>query len=361
MRIAVIMAGGAGERFWPVSRQSRPKQLLRFDANATMLEASVNRIKPLIALEHIYIVTNAKLKQTVLQEVPGLVADNILCEPEGRSTTPCLAFAAAVAAKRYGNPTMAVLTADHVIRDSATFQRNVQAALQFAEDQDALVTFGIPPRTPATGFGYIEAGNEIQSTPEGAIYQVKRFREKPDLETAKKFLESGNFFWNSGMFSWKTEVFQQAVETLLPDVFAGIQEIAEAWDTSAANKVIARVFRNMPKISVDYGVMEKASNVFVVRAEFDWEDIGAWDALGKIHVADAMGNIVVGQCISVDSRGCVLYTSPDADAPLVVSLGANNLIVVATKDAVLVCSKEEAQRVKDIVALLRTKGLDKYL
>lgn len=361
MRIAVIMAGGAGERFWPVSRQNRPKQLLRLDAYATMLEASVRRIQPLIGLEHIYIVTNAKLKKTILQEVPDLLPDNILCEPMGRSTAPCLAFAAAVASKRYGNPTMAVLTADHVIRDSQTFQRNVEAALRFAEEQDALVTFGIPPRTPATGFGYIEVDKEIQSTPDGTIYQVKRFREKPDLETAKKFLESGSFLWNSGMFFWKTAVFRQAVDTFLPAMSAGIQAIADAWDTSTAHTVLGGVFEKFPTISVDYGIMEKASCVFVVRAEFDWNDIGAWDALGKIHAADAMGNIVVGQCISVDTHGSILYSPPDADAPLIVSLGANNLVIVATKDAVLVCPKEQAQHVKDIVGLLRTKGLDKYL
>lgn len=361
MRIAVIMAGGSGERFWPVSRQNRPKQLLRFDARSTMLEASVARIRPLIPPEHIYIVANTKLKSIILQEVPGLLADNILCEPVGRSTAPCLAFAAAVASKRYGNPTMAVLTADHIIRDSAAFQRNVKAALQFAEERDALVTFGIPPRSPATGFGYIEAGKEIHSTPDGTIYQVKRFREKPNVETARKFLESGNFWWNSGMFFWRTDVFRQAIDSFMPEMSGGIQAIANAWNTSAAKKVISRVFKSFPRISIDYAIMEKASNVFVVRAEFDWDDIGAWDALEKLHAKDAMGNIIVGQCISVESRNSILYGSPDAGAPLVVSLGANNLIVVATKDAVLVCPKEEAQRVKDIVALLRTKGLDKYL
>jgi mannose-1-phosphate guanylyltransferase len=361
MRIAVIMAGGAGERFWPVSRKNQPKQLLRFDSDATMLEASVRRIQPLIPVERIYVVAHAKLKRTILKEVPGLVADNILCEPVGRSTAPCLAFAAAVASKRYGNPTMAVLTADHLIRDSATFQRNVEAALTFAEQERALVTFGIPPQSPATGFGYIEVGQQIQSTSHGTIFQVKRFREKPELETAMKFLKSGNFWWNSGMFFWKTAVFREAVNAFLPEMSTGIQAIADAWDTSAANKVLVRVFRKFPTVSVDHAIMERASNVFVVRAEFDWNDIGAWDALTKIHAPDATGNSCVGQCIPIETRDSVLYSAPGVSAPLIVTLGASNVIVVATKDAVLVCPKEMAQRVKDVVATLRANGLTKYL
>jgi mannose-1-phosphate guanylyltransferase len=347
-RVAVIMAGGSGERFWPLSRADRPKQLLRLSSpTATMLEEAVERIIPLFGAKGVYVSTSAKLAPHIV--AAGVVPEaHVLAEPLKRNTLGALVWsvAALLAEGRSPETGVAILTADHRIAPPAAFRACVEDALAVAETEGGLVTIGIRPDRPETGYGYIEADLGERR---GAGYAAKSFREKPDLATAKAFVASGSFLWNSGMFFFTLGGFRQALEETQPDARTALDRVVEAL-TAGDQAAAQRHFEQVKNESIDYAVMERAPKVSVLPSRFDWDDLGAWDALERSMPLDPAGNVVEGATVVVDSTGCVVYN--DVPQKTVAVLGMHDVIVVCTEDAVLVCPKAQAQRVKEIVQVV---------
>lgn len=362
-RVAVIMAGGAGERFWPLSRRHRPKQLLRLTGKQTLLEESVERAVALVGGDNLYVATGADQAPLVEKALPQISARNIFREPVARDTSGCLALALAHLKKRGGDPTMAVMTADHCISRIDRFQADFGVAFEQAESQDVLVTFGIQPTRPDTGFGYIELDEKVAERRGTQVFKVRRFREKPNAETARAFLEAGNFLWNSGMFVWRCSVLKKAMEDHAPHLARAVDEMAEAIGSSDETEKIARVFEQLPKISIDFAVMEHARNVRCVRATFHWDDVGTWSALARLHPSDSQGNIVLGEAVALDTSRSIIYGrshDEDKQMPLVATLGVKDMIIVVSDDAILVCHRDYAQRMKEIVKKLRESYGDRY-
>ncbi len=349
---AIIMAGGSGERFWPVSRRHRPKQLLKLThPDETLLEEAVNRIAPLIPRERVLIATGLHLLGPI-QEANLVPSDSVIAEPAKRNTLGCLAWAAAhLSAKHSGeeaNVAMAVLTADHKIAEAPLFRDTVAVALETAHRTGGLVTIGIKPTRPETGYGYVEVGDAIRSEAP-SVYRAERFREKPDLETALHYVESGNYLWNSGMFFWTLRGFLSEMSHANPEVYATILQMAR--QMAAGDDVGAKTtFDTLPNESIDYALLEKASQVYTVAGEFPWDDVGAWDALERSLPCDDSANVVQGQAMVVDSEGLIVFNDePDV---LVTAIGVQDLVVVVTKGAVMVCPKSQAQRVKELLQKL---------
>ena len=356
---AVIMAGGRGTRFWPRSREKKPKHLLDIISDKTIIQETVDRIKPLIMPENILIVTGQKHVRTLMRQLPEIPSENIIIEPEGKNTAPCIGLAALHIRKKAGDDIMVVLPSDHAIADSRKFRQVVRAAAQTAAGVDALVTIGIEPMSPQTGFGYIERGNSIGDGTAEEVFRVKSIREKPDSRQAKKFVQNGKFYWNSGMFIWRASTILKSISRWLPDLYSGLTTINEAMGSPGEKAVIRRIYKNLAPISIDYGVMEKADNVFVVKGDFGWSDVGSWDALWEISAKDENGNILIGgaNVISEDSTGSLVYSRQK----LIALAGVKDLIIVETKDALLICQKGKSQDVKKIVEILEAKKMKKYL
>lgn len=363
--VAVIMAGGVGERFWPMSRHTYPKQLLKIGDKRTMLDAAVERIQPLVQAEDVYVITSISLRDSIVAALHSIPAENIIAEPEGKNTAACLALACSYFESRFEEDVlMYVLTADHYIGNVAAFQRDCLAAGEFAQEHEALVTFGIRPARPEVGYGYIEVGEPASSS--APIFQVKSFREKPDLQTAQRFLHhGGGFLWNSGMFVWRNSVLRQAFARHLPATHSRLPALTAAFSNADYVPALAAAFQPLEKISIDVGVMERAANVHVLRASFDWDDIGTWTSLQRLLERDSAGNVVFGQAKALKCEDTIVYSvepQQGSDRPrLVVGYNLNDMIVVNTPDAVLVLPAADVQRVKDIVHYLREQGLGEYL
>lgn len=378
-RIAVIMAGGAGERFWPLSRQSRPKQLLNLDdPRRCLLQEAIARLAPLIPPERILVVTGRHLVAPIRAARVGVPDENVLAEPLKRNTAGCLAYAAAVAQARFGAPariSMAVVTADHRIQRAGRFRAAVAAALNAAETQDALVTIGVRPDRPETGYGYIEVADpaagktarreqapmpktampaRTPKNPEVQIFPVAQFCEKPDRITAEAFLRAGRFYWNSGMFFWKLDTFLSEMKAATPAIHAAIAAMARALAKGDV-EAVEKTFAGLPDISIDYALMEKARRRLVTVSDFGWDDIGAWDALDRTLPHDAAGNVAVGDPILVDSTGCIVYNEAGAARMAVGVIGMKDVAVIVAGDAVLVVPKQRAQEVKEVVKALRAR------
>ncbi len=345
------MAGGSGERFWPLSRKLRPKQLLRLtDPTVTMLEEAVNRIAPLLGRENVFIATSAHLA-TPIRQAAIVAPENVLAEPDKRNTLGCLAWVASTILARYGetgrHATLSILTADHKIDDPDQFRDDHSLAITIAEETNSLVTLGIKPTRPDTGFGYIEFGDEIDHK----TARVTMFREKPDFSTAQTFLEKGNFLWNSGMFCWKVSTFCDELSQVDPASAALVLSMAEALGR-AHEEHAATLFRQLPDISIDYALLEKSSEVFCIRASFPWDDVGSFDSLLRTMPVDEFGNVTIGNVVAKDCQGCVLYN--DSDDRVLTAVGMRDTILVQTADAVMTAKISDAQRVKEIVQLLST-------
>ena len=358
------MAGGAGERFWPLSRHSYPKQLVKIAGNRSMLGAAVERILPVVAAEDIYIITGRSLKRAIEAESGPVPAANVIAEPEGRNTSACLALAVALAEARYpdeADTVMTVVTADHFINQLDGFARDCETAIRVAELGDYLVTFGITPDRPETGYGYVEMGEKLFD----GVHRVAAFREKPNAETAVEYLNSGRHLWNSGMFVWRTSSLSDAFRHNLPEAHAQIEPLRAALSAPNGEEAMAKAFGCLPKISIDYGVLERAANVAVVQAGFDWDDIGTWTSVARLLSADESGNVLFGNALAVGSRNSTIYSVDASKGPdsgrLVVGFNVEDLVIVCTDDAVLVFPRDSAQQVKDVVANLRAKGMEKYL
>ncbi|MBC8064209.1 MAG: mannose-1-phosphate guanylyltransferase, partial [Chlorobia bacterium] len=346
---AVIMAGGSGERFWPVSRRNRPKQLLKLThPDETLLEEAVNRIAPLIPRERVIIATGLSLLDAV-REASLVPDESVLAEPAKRNTLGCLAWVAAnLLAKHEGEESevaMAVLTADHKIGEAPLFRDTVAVALETAQRTGGLVTIGIRPTRVETGYGYVEVGDIVRPEKPEA-YRAACFREKPDFETATHYLESGKHLWNSGMFFWTLRGFLGEMSHANPEVFATIIRISKQLQAGDMNSATTS-FESLPNESVDYALLEKATQVYTVAGEFPWDDVGAWDALERSMPVDTDANMVHGPALVVDSVGTIVYN--DEPNVLVTAIGLEDLVVVVTRGAVMICPKSQAQRVKEIL------------
>lgn len=342
---AVIMAGGKGERFWPESRENHPKQFLSLTGDGeTMIQKTVRRISPVVQAEDIFIVTNSAYKNLVREQLPEIPPENILAEPCGRNTAPCIAFAGAVIQKKYGNAVMLVLPSDHLIKYENIFTRTLCNAIVKATEGDNLLTIGITPTYAETGYGYINFGDE-----DGNAYKVERFVEKPDLKTAKKYLSSGKYLWNSGMFVWKVSVIMKCFENFMPEVFSGAEKIGNAYGTPDFKKVLETEYNKFPSESIDFGIMEKAENIFTIPVSFGWDDVGNWLAIERINETDDNQNYIEGDVIAENCK----RTTICGGKRLVATVGVEDIIIVDTDDALLVCSKNSTQDVKKIITKLK--------
>jgi len=356
---AVIMAGGKGARFWPRSRNRLPKHLLDICSERTIIQETVERIIPLVPPEKILIVTGASHARELIRQLPQIPPENILIEPVGRNTAPCIGLAALVVRKRAGDAVMAVLPSDHLIANEEHFRHILAAAADMAARGDHLVTIGIRPTGPETGYGYIEEGEFAACERGEDIFTVKSIREKPDVELAKTFLAQGGFFWNSGMFIWQAATILKEIESSLTDIYTGLLDIDKALDTPAEAKVIADIYGRFRSISIDYGVMEKAKNALVLPAEFGWSDVGSWDALWEVSEKDAQGISTRNRegLITINSRNSLVY-SPKK---LVALVDVEDLIVVETDDALLICKRGSSQEVKKVVEILEEEKREEHL
>ena len=348
---AAIMAGGKGERFWPKSRAGMPKQFISLaDDGKTMFQQTVNRILPLVAYEDIYVVTNREYVDLAKAQLPEIPAGNILAEPIARNTAPCIGFAAAVMTKKYGDSVMLALPADHLIKFEEMYINTLSQAIDVAKEDgcDNLVTIGITPTYPETGYGYIHFGADEKTTKRG-IYSVKRFVEKPDIDTAKEYLASGEYLWNSGMFVWKLSTILKQFETLLPETYKGIMEIGEAHGTPGYGQALQKCFAAFKPESIDYGIMEKAKNIYTLPGNFGWDDTGNWLALERMNKTNENGNTVKGDVITVGTKNSIIV----GGKKLVAAVGLEDVVIVDTDDAVLICAKEAAQDVKKVVENLK--------
>lgn len=361
-KFGVIMAGGGGTRLWPLSRKERPKQLLNLSGKDLMINETLDRLSKSIPRENMFIVTNAVQAELMKKETKDRMQDDhVLVEPAARNTAACIGYAAMEIVKKYGDGIMCILPSDHFIKNEKEFSAIINAAVIAAEKTDALVTIGIKPSFPATGYGYIRVkpGSETAVGDEnGKNYSiVEEFVEKPDLETAEKYVKEGCYSWNSGMFIWKASTILSYMSRLLPDVYACLEKIGNAMNTPDERKVIEEVYPVIPKISIDYGIMERADHVLVISGEFGWNDIGSLDMLSIMKDADENGNTAYGEQLLIDTKDCIVYGTDK----LIATVGISDLIVVQTEDAVLVCHKDKSQDVKTIVEALKKQEKEHYL
>ncbi|MBN1884937.1 MAG: mannose-1-phosphate guanylyltransferase [Candidatus Krumholzibacteriota bacterium] len=353
---AVIIAGGRGTRFWPVSRSKKPKQYLDITGEGSMISVTRRRLASLASPGKTFVLTVADQVDLVQGECPDIPGENIFAEPAGRNTAPSLAVAAAMA-RRGGDEPMLCCPADHLIADTGAFHGIVAAAAAVAAEREALVTFGIAPTFPATGYGYIEAGPLAGEKAGRLFHEVTRFHEKPDADRARRYVERGGFYWNSGIFCWRPSIFLSAWERHLPDGVEPLDRIAAALGTDELAETAAAEYPRMPAVSVDYGILEKAENVLVFPADLGWSDVGSWDALADVLDRDGDGNAVAGGCAAIDSRRCLFFNPGGFTA----AVGVDDLVVVVEGSTVLVCRKGDSQRVRELIDAVGKAGRDDLL
>ncbi len=361
MVYAVIMAGGSGTRFWPQSTKALPKQFLNLFGRGTMIQNTAERIQDIIPQERIMVVTNESYVSIVKEQLPKVPIENIVGEPVAKNTAPCVAIAAELLFKKDPNAVMVVLPADHHITEPYKFNEILKSAVAKAEEGDHLVTIGINPSRPETGFGYIHANNSIKEELRGKnVYPVKAFTEKPDELTAQKFVDSGDYFWNSGMFIWKASTVLKEIEKHLPEMFEEVKQASPELYESTHEAAIKDFYYACESISIDYGIMEKASSVFVVPGEFGWNDVGSWTAVYELAEKDAHYNSVQTlNATFANSEGNLVLSSGEKMISLV---GVENIAVVETENAILICDLTKAQGVKEIVEQLKgTPDFNRFL
>ncbi len=354
---AVIMAGGIGKRFWPQSRQEKPKQFLPILDSRTLIQSTVERLKLLVDDEAIYFALNYQQQSLLLEQLPDVKESNLILEPFGKNTAPCVGLAALLLKQKDPDEVMIVLPSDHFIQDEDTFREALLVAEKIAIEYDSLVTIGIQPDRPATGYGYIQHSDKLKEVSGVSIFKVKTFAEKPNVETARRFLSSGDFLWNSGIFIWKISTILEEIETHLPELFSGLEKLEKSIGTEDYLATLEQVYRQTRSISIDYGVMEKAKNVNVIKCDFGWNDVGSWDEVYKLSPKDDHGNTIVGNGIAFDSKNCLILS----DDNLISVLGMDDLVVVKSDNAILICPKDRAQDVKDLAEYLKRKDMDQYL
>jgi mannose-1-phosphate guanylyltransferase len=357
---AVIMAGGGGTRLWPISRKETPKQLLPLLGKDTLFQSTVARLEKLFPPERILVVTVAEQAREMQKQVPAIPLENYLIEPAPRGTASVVALAAAVLQKRDPQAAMAIQTSDHYIRNRDLFHYLIRAAFDVAQE-NYLVTLGITPTYPSTGYGYIQQGAALNGNYRYPVYVVERFKEKPDEETAQKLLRSGDHSWNSGMFVWRADTILREIERQMSELFKVVNKIAGAWGTSEQDKVVQENWFDLKSQTIDYGVMERAERVAVLPAGgLGWNDVGSWDSLFEVLLPDMNGNVANNaQHLALDTHNTLVYSK--TDERLVVTIGLDDIVVVDAGDVLMVCKVDQSQKVKDVVEHLKKHHQEKYL
>ena len=357
---AIVMAGGSGTRFWPASRAALPKQLLPLAGAKTLLQDTVDRLEGLVPPDRTMIVTSARLLDAVRTQAPSLPAAALVGEPCKRDTAPCIGLAALLVARRDPEATMAVMPSDHVIRPAADFRRAIQQAAAMVEQSPhRLVTFGVRPSYPAESFGYIQQGSPLPTPPGDApAHAVAKFKEKPPATVAAEYVAAGTYLWNAGIFVWKAATIIAALDARQPETMAHLRRIAAAWDGPERERVFAEEFAAIKGISIDYAVLEHATDVAVIEAPFGWDDLGSWSAAARQRPQDAAGNTAVGRHLGIETAGTIVHAGPDH---LVVTLGLKDILVVHTPDATLVADRGHEEAVRKVVAELENRGWTEYL
>lgn len=346
---AVVMAGGAGTRFWPLSRMAIPKQLLSFGGDRSLIQQAIDRLDSLVPVDNISIITNQSLVSAIEDQLPALSRNSIIGEPAKRDTAPCIGLAAGLIAAEDPDATMIVMPSDHIIQPVEAFHEAVTKAHKLVEqDPSRLITFGITPDRPAESYGYIQRGESVNSD----VFRVEQFKEKPVVDTAKRYLDEGGYYWNSGIFVWKARAILEALEQYQPDMILRINRIVQRRGEADFHDVIEREFTAIECISIDYAVMEHHANVLVIEAPFEWDDIGSWQALSRLFPTDANNNTVVGKHVGIQTTNSIIQSSKDH---LVATIGVSDLIIVHTEDATLVANKQEEESVRKLVRLLESK------
>ncbi len=359
---AVIMAGGTGTRLWPLSREKHPKQLLKLVGGKSMFQHSVERLEPLFPIERILVVTNAGYAPLLREQVPQLSEDQFILEPEGRGTAPAIGLAAVHLQKRDPGATMAVLTADHYIADTQTFRQALKAA-ETSAGKGYLVTLGIQPTSPSTAFGYIEQGQLLEQVDGTAVYQVRRFIEKPDMDRAVQMVTQGGYSWNGGMFIWQVSRIMQEFESHMPDLSQALSTIARSIDIPDYQQNLAQTWQQVKKETIDYGIMEKASRIAVIPVSMGWVDVGSWISLTQLHEPDEDGNIWTVPHVAIDTQNTIAMSdsAENGGQKIIATIGVEDLIIIDSQDALLVCAKSREQEVKTIVSRLQREGGGRWL
>ncbi len=351
---AVIMAGGVGSRFWPRSKKKLPKQLLKIFGDQTMIQATVNRLSGLVEKENIYVITNELQRSEVINQLTDIPAENIIEEPFGRNTAACIGLASVIIKAKDPNAVTVVLPADHIIKDEDKFSQVIENAANYANESKGLVTIGITPTRPETGYGYIQINdNPIKEN----IYKVYTFAEKPNYATAVRFVESGDFLWNSGMFIWRTDVILDEIKNLMPDLYEGLATIEKSLNSNRFKEELKSVYAQLKKISIDYGIMEKSSKVFLTKASFNWSDVGSWEEVYQLSEKNENGNAMIGNVYTKMVGDSYIYSPEKVTAVI----GLDNVIVINHHDTLLICRRDKAQDVKEIVDYLKMNNMDEYL
>ena len=351
---AVVMAGGVGSRFWPRSKEKTPKQLLKIFNGKTMIQNTVERLEGLIEKENIFVITNKVQKDEIVKQLKSIPEKNILIEPFGKNTAPCIGLASIFIEKLDPEAVTLVLPADHIIKDKEEFHNTLNKAAEYAYKSKGLVTIGVQPTRPETGYGYIQID---EKEVEEGIYNVYTFAEKPNYATAVRFLESGDFFWNSGMFIWRIDTILYEIKEYLPDLSDGLEILKRGFSSDNFEEILENIYSKLRSISIDYGIMEKSKKVFLTKGNFTWSDVGSWEEVYQLSQKDEHGNTINGKIFTDMTIDSYIY-SPDKFTALI---GVDNLVVINTKDSLLICRRDRSQDVKKIVEHLKVNKLKEYL
>lgn len=355
---AVLMAGGVGTRFWPRSRAKNPKQVLNIVDHHTMIQSTYKRLKGIVGSSNVVVVTNQAQKKIIRKQIRSLKDENFIIEPFGRNTAPCIGLAAIRILQETSDSLMVVLPADHLISDVKEFRTVLHNAADFAQEKGGIITLGIEPTYPATGYGYIQKGKQVKDFTNSAIFKVKTFAEKPNPETAERFLNSGDFYWNSGIFIWKASTILNEIGDKLPELYEGLMEIKKRIGKSDYRKTVENVYRRIRGISIDYGVMQTAAEVYLIPTNMGWNDVGSWEVVHQISQKDKEDNAgEFKHFFQIDSKGNYIY----APKKLVALVGIEDLVLVETRDAILISKKSRSEEIKEIVEQLKKNGRDEYL
>lgn len=362
---AMIMAGGGGTRFWPRSRQRRPKQFLALTGERTLLQLALDRLEAQVPAERTWVITSAPHRAETSRQLPSVPQAHVIGEPCGRDTAACIGLGAALIARQDPDAVMIVTPADHVIEPVQEFRRATHVAELMAEEYpQAFITFGIPPNHPAIGYGYIHRGPEIASRQGIHVFRAEpapgennAFREKPKAELAQRYFDAGDYFWNSGIFVWKVATILDALRERRPNLHAAVRRIADAWDSPRRDDELALQYELLERISIDYAVMEHAKDVLIVQAPYSWDDVGSWLALERMHPQDGDNNTVLARHVGLKTKGCVIVGDTDR---LIATIGVENLLIIQDGDALLIADRRDEGTVKQLVEELKKRGLDKF-
>ena len=356
--VAVIMAGGRGERFWPYSRRKRPKQFLSLTPDGKpMIRLTFERICRIVPPEDVLVVTGAEFVELVQEHLPELPAQNILSEPCARNTAPCVGLAAAVARHRYKEDVvLAVMPSDHLIREEAIFLNDLQTCVKVASQSEAILTMGITPTYPETGYGYIHYGEPCEGFER--VYRVFAFTEKPPLETARRYVAEGCYLWNSGIFVFRADSMLLHMARLMPALYGQLERLKPAIDTPAFEPTLAEVYAQVESVSIDYGIMEKSEDILTVPGSFGWDDVGSWNSLERVRRPDGDGNVLSGDVLTLEANGNIVMGE---NGRLTVLLGVKDMVVVEQQDVTFICSKNKTQDIRSVLSKLRDSGRDHML